>query len=245
MLGAVGGIAGTALPILGAGIGLYQTISGAKDKADSKRALDNYERQQLTNVADGLQVSTLGSDLQRQEQSRLASGQIEGLRGGGTRALLGGLGRVETGNQNVMAQTGASLDQQQKDIDQMYAQDQARIRQMQENREIGDISGLSSQYNSGKQDMNMGMGNMLRGLGSAYGGMYGMNTAEKNNVATNGYTTSGDGLNLTNPAMQSEASLQKNYINNDMFTNPNAFNPFRFNPYNSFQGGNNGNYNVG
>jgi len=230
---------------LGFGMGLYQTLTGAKDQRDAKRALDNYERQQLTNVADGLQVSTLGSDLQRQEQARLASGQIEGLRGAGTRGLIGGLGRVEAGNQNVMAQTGASLDQQQKEIDQMRAQDQARIRQMQENRENADISGLSSQYNSSKQDMNMGMGNMLRGVGSAFGGMGGGTAMGKDSGATNGFTTSGEGLNLINPAMQSNADLQKNYINNDMFTNPNAFNPFRFNPYSGFQGGNNGNYNVG
>ena len=42
---------------LGAGMGLFQTIQGAKQAKEAKQALDNYQRQELTNVADGLQVS--------------------------------------------------------------------------------------------------------------------------------------------------------------------------------------------
>jgi len=145
--------------------GIYGAIQGAKERRDAERALNDYQRQELNNVAEGLQVSTLGSDLQREEQSRLASGQIGALREGGTRTLIGGLGRVEAGNQRVMAQTGADLDMQQKQIDQMRAEDEARIRSMQENREIGDLSALSSQLQSGKQDMNMGMGNIVQGVG--------------------------------------------------------------------------------
>jgi len=154
--------------------GIYQTIQGAKERRDAERALNDYQRQELNNVAEGLQVSTLGSDLQRQEQARLASGQIGALREGGTRSLIGGLGRVEAGNQRVMAQTGADLDMQQKQIDQMRAEDEARIRSMQENREQNDINALSSQLQAGKQDQNMGMGNIIQGtgmLGGAIGGL--------------------------------------------------------------------------
>jgi hypothetical protein len=75
---------------LSAGIGIYQAIQGAKEKRDAKKALENYKRQELENVAEDLQVSTLGADRQLAEQSRLASTQIGALQGGGTRALLGG-----------------------------------------------------------------------------------------------------------------------------------------------------------
>jgi len=159
---------------LGLAGGVYQMISGAKERRDAQSALDNYKRQELKNVAEGLQVSTLGSDLQRQEQSRLASGQIGALREGGARTILGGLGKVEAGNQRVMAQTAADLDMQQKQIDQMRAEDEARIRSMQENREQNDINALSSQYQAGKQDQNMGFSNIIQGtgmLGGAIGGL--------------------------------------------------------------------------
>ena len=86
---------------VGAGMGAYQTIQGAKEQADAKQALANYQRQTLTNPYDNMQVSTRSADLQREEQARLASEQVNALQGGGTRALVGGLGHVEAGNQKV------------------------------------------------------------------------------------------------------------------------------------------------
>lgn len=171
-MGAVSAVTGG----LGVGMGLYQTIAGSKEKRDAANALENYNRQQLENVQKDRAVSTLGSDLQREEQARLASTQISALQGGGTRALIAGLGRVEAGNQNVNRQIGADLDMQQKEIDAAVAQDNANIRGMQENRENADIAALSSQYMAGKQDQNTGMGNIVQGagmFGNAMGGMMG------------------------------------------------------------------------
>jgi hypothetical protein len=156
--------------------GISNMISGAKEKRDAENALENYQRQELKNVAEGLQVSTLSSDLQREEQSRLASGQIQAARESGTRGMIGSLGRIEAGNQRVMRETGANLDMQQKQIDQIQAEDDARIRGMQENREQNDINALSSQYQAGKQEMFGGFGNIIQGtgmLGGAFGKMGG------------------------------------------------------------------------
>lgn len=150
---------------LGVANGLSQMISGAKEKNQARNDLENYQRQQLENVQKDRTVSTLGSDLQREEQARLASTQISALQGAGTRGLVGGLGKVEAGNQRVNQQISADLDMQQKEIDAAIAQDDANIRAMQENRENADISALSSQYQSGKQDQNTGIGNAITGVG--------------------------------------------------------------------------------
>jgi hypothetical protein len=155
------------------GIGLlgsgYQAIKGAQDARDAKNALNNYERQELSNVTEGLQVSTLGADLQREESARLAATQVGALQGVGARGVVGGLGRVEAGTQQLNRQIGADLDAQQKQLDQLYAQEQANIRGMQEQREQQDISGLSSQYNAGNQMMFQGIGGIaqtgISGLG--------------------------------------------------------------------------------
>jgi len=173
------GIASAITGGLSAGMGLYQTITGAQEKRNAQKALENYKRQELENVAKDLQVSTLGADRQLAEQSRLASTQIGALQGGGSRTLLGGLGRVEAGNQAVNDQITADLDQQQKQIDQMVAQDNANIRNMQENRENADINALSSQYQAGKQDMNMGLGNIVQGVGSV-ANQFGAKTPQEN-----------------------------------------------------------------
>lgn len=193
-----------------AGVGLlgsgYQAIKGAKDARDAKNALDNYQRQEFQNIAEGMQVSTLGADLQREEQARLAATQVGALQGAGVRGVLGGLGRVEAGNQMVNRQIGADLDMQQKQIDQMYAQDEANIRNMQEQREMQDISGLSSQYNAGNQNMWQGIGGIaqtgISGLGAL--GKYNANLTDNGldkttNTSTNQESTTNT-PDLTNNA---------------------------------------------
>lgn len=150
---------------LGVGMSIYDKIQGAKQKREARRALENIKRQPLTNIADGLQVSTLGSDLQKEEQARLASSQVSALQGAGTRGLIGGLGAVEAGNQNVNAKIAADLDMQQKQIDQIRAEDEARIRGMKEQRELADISALSSQYQAGSELDRMSTANAIQGLG--------------------------------------------------------------------------------
>ena len=156
------GIAG-GMSIVG---GAYNMIQGAKQRKDAKNALDNYKRQELKNVAEDLQVSTLGADRKREEQARLSANQIDALQGAGTRGIIGGLGRVEAGNQAVNADIAANLDEQQKQIDAMKAEDDTRIRGIQENREIGDINALSSQYNAGNESMQMGIGQAIGGAGA-------------------------------------------------------------------------------
>ena len=174
-------IAMASVGVLGSG---YQMIKGAKDARDAKNALDNYQRQELRNVAQDLQVSTLGSDLQREEQARLAASQVGALQGSGVRGVIGGLGRVEAGNQMTTRQTAAELDAQQKQIDQMYAQDQSNIRNMQESRENQDIAGLSSQYNAGQQTFNQGLSGMAQ---TAMSGLGALNRSQDiEGVKTNG-----------------------------------------------------------
>jgi hypothetical protein len=48
----------------------------------------------------------------------------------------------------------------------IVAEDEVRIRNMKENREIGDVSALSSQYNAGNEAMQMGIGQTIAGGGA-------------------------------------------------------------------------------
>lgn len=150
--------------IIGAGLGVYQTIEGAKERSDAKKALENYNRQTLKNVADDLTISRLGADLQREEQARLSSTTVDALQGS-SRNLIAGLGRVEAGNQAVNERIGASLDEKQKEIDIMKANEEANIRGIKEGREVADINALSSQYVAGKDQMYQGIGNTIQGAG--------------------------------------------------------------------------------
>jgi hypothetical protein len=198
----------TSIAAVGALASGVQAIQGAKQKRDAKNALENYQRQELTNVSESLQVSTLGSDLQREEQARLAASQVGALQGAGVRGLVGGLGRVEAGNQMTNREIGANLDAQQKQIDQMYAQDEANIRGMQEQREVGDISALSSQYEAGNAMMWQGIGGIAQsGMSALSGGLGGGAGTEGATGATGGTARSTAMKNaLTNP------DIAKNYV---------------------------------
>ena len=157
----------TATAIVGVGISVYKTIDEAKKKKAAAKALENLEQPELKNTAEDLQVSTLGSDLQREESARLASTQTEALREAGTRAIIGGSGRVEAGNQKLNREIGADLDQQQKDIDKMKATDDLNMRKVAEDRHNANVTALSSQYNAAAQAQNTAMGNAIASAGTA------------------------------------------------------------------------------
>jgi hypothetical protein len=56
----------------------------------------------------------------------------------------------------------------------MYAQDEANIRGMQEQREVADIAGLSSQYNAGNAMLWQGVGGIAQsGISAISGGAFG------------------------------------------------------------------------
>jgi len=155
---------GVGAAIIGGVGGIAKTIMGAKQAAQAREAIENYQRQELTNVYGGLSVSTLGADLQREELARATATGVQALRQSGTRGLIGGLGRLQAGNIRQSRQIGADLDVQQKQIDLLRAQDEGRIRAMTERREEADLAGLGQQQMVGQQNIFSGIGDISQGL---------------------------------------------------------------------------------
>ena len=146
---ALGGLAVSAVG------GIAQAISGASRTSKAKRALENYQRQELRNITEGMRVSTLGAQLNtREAQRRFATS-------GGVRGVVGGLGTQEQLMQNQQASISAELDRQQVAIERMRAQDEARIRVMQEQRESQDIAGIGSEIAAGRQMTQAGIGGLM------------------------------------------------------------------------------------
>lgn len=146
-----------AIGVAGMGLSAIQSFSGAKQKRDAAKALENLPVPELKNPYENLQVSTMGADLRQQEQQRLEGSQIEALQGAGVRGLVGGLGRVEAGSQAVSAQSAADLDAQRKAIDQAIAGDETAIRTMEEQRRRENVAALSSQFSAGQQQQWQGL----------------------------------------------------------------------------------------
>lgn len=149
---------------IGAGIsalgGLTKSIMGAKRAADARRALEQYQRQDLKNITEGMRVSTLGAELQTQEAQRRFATSVDALRSGGIRGVVGGLGQQEQQQQILQQQISADLDKQQQQIEMLRAEDEARIRQIKEQREASEIAGLGTEMAMGREQLASGIGDI-------------------------------------------------------------------------------------
>lgn len=155
-----------------AGASAAQTVSGAVRTSRARKALENFQRQELKNVTEGMRVSTLGAELQTQEAQRRFATSVEALRAGGVRGLVGGLGAVEQQQQVAQQQIAAGLDIQQQQIEQARAQDLANIRAMREQRESAQIAGLGAEIAAGRQQVAAGLTSLGQvGIAAASAGM--------------------------------------------------------------------------
>jgi hypothetical protein len=154
-------ITGAAIAAGTAAYSISQSVKAAKEKKAAARAINEQVAPELTNAGDGLQVSTLGSDLQRQDQAQLAANQVQAAQEAGTRGVIGSVGKISAGNQRVLNQTAADLDEQQKQIDYFKAQDNANIRNLDEQRFKDKLAALSSQYNSANTTQQQAIGKTI------------------------------------------------------------------------------------
>jgi hypothetical protein len=157
---AIGTVTAIALGV-SAAASTAQAVSGAARASKAKKALENFQRQELKNVTEGMRVSTLGAELQTQEAQRRFATGVEALRSGGVRGVVGGLTGMEQQQQQLQRQISADLDQQQQAIEQARVQEEANIRSMTEQRESSQIAGLGAEIAAGRQQVNAG----LTGLG--------------------------------------------------------------------------------
>lgn len=162
-----------------------KSIKDAKEKKAIEKEINNTKAPNLVNSGNGLQVSTLGADLEKEQQAQLASNQVQTAQEAGTRGVIGSVGKIAAGNQAVNAKIAANLDQQQKEIDFYKAQDESNIRALNEQRYKDKIAALSSQYNAANQSQQQAIGNAFSASQAAVSG-FGANRAMQNNNNSTG-----------------------------------------------------------
>lgn len=147
--------------IVSAGVGIYQVVDGAKKTKEANQALRDFKRQDLVNPFGNLQVSTLKSEQQTDANLSSFATSVDALQRGGTRAVLGGLPRLN--EFNILVQNQISQDLENQDIQRkiLFAQGEERIRAIQEGREIDALQGIGQQLQTGRQDIMSGASNVL------------------------------------------------------------------------------------
>ena len=145
----------------GLGMSAYQAIDGANRQKKAQRELNNYERQELNNAFENVQISTMGSDLLREEGARTTANLVDATQMGGARTIIGGIPRVVGASNEINREAAKMLDDQVQNREYAIAGDNSRIEGITENRDIANINALSSQVDAGRQDMWAGFGSAL------------------------------------------------------------------------------------
>lgn len=147
---------------IGVGMAGFQAYQGLENKKAGERALQNYERQDLDNAFEDIPISTIGSDLIREESQRTTADLVQASQNAGTRGISI-LPKIVAYNNEMNQQGRAYLDDQVNRRNYAIAGDKATIRGMNENREESDLAGIGNQIQVGRQDMWSG----IRGLGNS------------------------------------------------------------------------------
>lgn len=194
------------LPFAAIGLGIsaitsgVNLMSGLKRKNEAQKKLARFRRQELRNVADGMQVARLGADLRAAESARAFSSSVDALRSGGVRALVGGLNRAEVQRKAEMGNIAASLEMQQAQIQRVRAQDAANIRNIQEKRDYAEIAGLGKEISEGRNQAQQGafglMSTAFAGAKLQKAGMLGTGAGGGGSLFGSG--SGGGFLNVTN-----------------------------------------------
>jgi hypothetical protein len=148
---------------LGLAKGIFDTINAGKQRKQRQAQLDAYQRQKLedSNVYKNMAISTIGSDLMREESARNMATAMNNVGNAGTRAIIGATPKLVAEQNNVGGTIQEKLDDQFQKRAYAIAGDDAQIRGMQEQRESQDLAGLGNGIDAATQDQNMGMNTML------------------------------------------------------------------------------------
>ena len=151
----------TATAITSAGIGLFQAGKGMVDANNTRKEIENFNRQELVNPYENISVSTLKSDQQTDANLSNVATSVDALQRGGTRAVLGGIPRIN--ESNILLQGLISQDLEQQDInrDLLIAKGEEDIRGIRESREINALAGLGQQLQTARQDTSSGITNAV------------------------------------------------------------------------------------
>ena len=171
--------------------GAAKFFEGRRMQKQAEKFIENFEWQDLQNPFRNEQVSRLGADLKTEQANINAATSTEALRSGGTRALVGGLGRVEARKNDVNREVAANLDEQQAAINTRIAQQEVVNQNMVEKRQADELAGYGQMMNVGMGMKYQGITNAINGLGTAASGLAGINPTPQASSVNSGIQSQG------------------------------------------------------
>lgn len=152
--------AAVAVPLITTGISAATSIgssllakgSANKRAKEAQSLLDNYQRQDIVNPYENIQVSTLSADRQREDLARAIATNAQYAAMGGGRAIAGIAPQLVAQQNTQEAQILANLDEQEKQRQQLIARGDEMVQGMIEQRENNDLMGIGNSLNVARQE---------------------------------------------------------------------------------------------
>lgn len=159
-------LAGTAAA-LSAGKAISDISRGNKIAREAREDRRNYTRQDLSNAYAGMSVPTRGAQLQREEGARTQAETSYLASQSGARGAIGGSQTIADQSRETMSRIGAQLEESEFRLNQMIAEDEARIRNLREQREQQDLAAIGQREAYGQSLKERGWSGAVSTLGSA------------------------------------------------------------------------------
>ena len=163
--------------LLLSGIGsLFGRGKARRDARNAERAINSYDRFDPVNAYQDLPISTLGSDILREEAGRTTATLTDAAIAGGSRGVFSALPQIMGASQQASREAALMMDQQMQSKAQMIAGDNVRIQNEYLQRDRENLAGLGAQLNVARQqeaDYTRALINLPMAAGSMLGGAFG------------------------------------------------------------------------
>jgi hypothetical protein len=157
---------GTGLAIAGTAISAATSIGGAIQTGNAKKALDNLDVPTLENPFDNARISTMGSDIIKEEGQRRTANILGTLQGGDARNMFTALPSLVAMNNQINQQAALDIDRQMLNREDKKAEYEGRLNDIEEQRYQGELAGYGTLMNVGQQNMWNGINGAITSMGA-------------------------------------------------------------------------------
>ena len=165
------GLLSTGLAIASTVISGASAINGVVQSNKAEKDLSNLKVPELENPNRDIKISTLGSDLMKEEGQRQTANILGSLQYGDASNMFTALPRLASMTNEINQRAGLDIDRQMQNREYKIAGYEERLNGIEENRYQGEIAGLGAMYNNGKQQMWNGIKGVVSGAGSLTRGL--------------------------------------------------------------------------
>lgn len=143
------------------GKGISDISKGKKMEREARRKREEYQMPELSNIYAGLAIPTSSARMQ-QESAMQTQADLSYMVGqAGAQAAIGAAPGLAESTRRSIESIGAQLEQSEFRLRQMIAEDEARIRNIREQRAQADLQGLGVQEAYGQSLQSAGAGRIV------------------------------------------------------------------------------------